>query len=73
MNAVVFIGMWVLCGCAMSYLVYQVDENKHDRQEIYHTNLYIIFMIIFWPISVYFFLRFFITAVLRKPGGGNGR
>lgn len=71
MNVMVSIGIWVLCGCAMSYLVYIVDENKSDRQEIYHTNLYIIFMIILWPMSVYFFLRFFVAAVSRKPGGGN--
>lgn len=65
--------MWVLCGCVAGYLIYAVDEDKSDREEIYHTNLYIIFMVIFWPIAVYFFLRFLIVAIVsRKPGGGNG-
>jgi len=47
------------------------DDNKQDRQEVYTTNLYIVFMVLFWPIAVYFFLRFLFAAVSKTPGGGN--
>ena len=73
MNTLVMVGIWMLCGGVMSYLVYVADERKCDREEIYRTNLYIIFMVIFWPIAAYFFFRFLIVAIVsRKSGGGNG-
>lgn len=71
MNALVALGVWVLCGCITSACVYILDEDKNCRQEIYFTNLYIFCMVLFWPMALYFFLRFLIAAVSRKPGGGD--
>lgn len=71
MTPLLSLGIWVICGCIMSVIVYMADEHKHDRKDIYSTNLYIFFMVLFWPIAVYFFFRFLIAALSKTPGGGN--
>ena len=63
------LGIWVLCGCAISFLIFIIDEDKGAREEIYSSNLYIVFMIIFWPIAIYFFLRFLVAAIISKKSG----
>jgi len=66
MNSLVFLGLWILCGCIASIFVYAMDDNKESREEVYATNLYIFFMMLFWPVTVYFFLRFTIAALTKK-------
>lgn len=67
MNALVFIGGWMICGCIVSLLVYLFDENKGSRNFIYFTNLYIFFIIIFWPVTIYLFLRFLCMVFVNRP------
>jgi len=71
MTPLVSLGIWILCGCVISVIVYIADEQKQERQDIYSSNTYIFFMVLFWPTAFYFFCRFLIAAVSRKPGGGN--
>lgn len=45
-------GIWILCGCLVSLMLYLLDSDKVDRGHIYTDNFYIFFVVLFWPIFV---------------------
>ena len=66
MNIIVFWGCWILCGCIVSVLIYFTDSDKENRRILYRSNLYILFMVTFWPVIALLFLKLILNAILGK-------
>lgn len=62
----VYWGIWILCGCLTSLMLYLLDSNRDDKAYIYADNFFMFFIVSLWPA----FVVLVAYSILRVMTGG---